>query len=273
MSIHPDTKRIAVVLIAALAICIWMANISFRVGALYAMLIISAGVSFYYLRRISRLSAAIFLLAVLITMWYAINADFNTGATATLAAVVIMIVAHEGGYTKDHAARTLYAIDANWTTDLPVAAGIGALYIGLISMVPSIAMTVPSPDMLSGWSDHSFYAMSIEYLTVVCILAPIGEEAVFRGIMLPAYVQILGGNPDRITGTTIGVAVVFSIAFSLYHWVAYGAAFMEGAFVGAFIFGMLMCGVAWYQKSIIGCILIHAMTNGWIVQRVFSFIQ
>jgi len=144
-TLHPDTKRIAVVLVAALAVCVWMAGISFRVGALYALLIIAAGVSFYYIRRISRLSAAILLLAITITLWYAINQDFEAGAIATLIAVAIMMLTHEAGFTKDGVTRTLYGIDENWETDLPVAGLIGVMYITLITLVPSISMTVPSP--------------------------------------------------------------------------------------------------------------------------------
>jgi membrane protease YdiL (CAAX protease family) len=271
--IHPDTKRIAVVLVAALAVCVWMAGISFRVGALYALLIIAAGVSFYYIRRISRLSAAILLPSLTITLWYAINQDFEAGAIAVLAVVAIMVVAHEAGFTKDGVTRTLYGIDENWETDLPVAGVIGILYITLITMVPSISMTVPSPDMLSGWTDHTFFATSTEYLIVVCVLAPISEEALFRGVLLPGYIEILGGSSSRITTATISIAITTSIAFSLFHWAAYGAEFMEGAFVGAFIFGLLMCAIAYWQKSIIGCILIHAMTNAWIVQEMFAVIQ
>ncbi len=273
MPLNPDTKRIVVVLAAALAVCVWMANISFRVGALYALMIIAAGMAYYYVRRISTLSAAILLIVLTVTLWYAINQDFTTGAIASLIAIVLMAASHEAGFTKDGATRTLYGIDENWETDLPVAAGIGILYIGLISLVPSISMTVPSPDTLSGWTDHTFFATSTEYLLVVCALAPVSEEAVFRGIMLPGYTEILGGSANKVTTATIGIAVASSIAFSLFHWTAYGAEFMEGAFVGAFIFGVLMCGVAYYQKSIIGCILIHAMTNAWIVQDMFAVIQ
>jgi membrane protease YdiL (CAAX protease family) len=250
-----------------------MAEISFRVGAIYALMIIAAGVSFYYIRRISNLSAAILLIVLTVTLWYAINQNFTTGAIASLLAIVIMAATHEAGFTKDSAERTLYAIDENWETDLSVAAGIGILYIGLISMVPSISMTVPSPDTLSGWTDHTFFATSAEYLVVVCILAPISEEAVFRGIMLPGYTEILGGSTRKATETMVGIAIASSIAFSLFHWTAYGAEFMEGAFVGAFIFGIMMCVVAYHQKSIIGCILIHAMTNAWIVQDMFAVVQ
>lgn len=272
-TLHPDTKRIAVVLVAALAVCIWMAEISFRVGAIYALMIIAAGVSYYYIRRISTLSAAILLIVLTVTLWYAINQNFTTGAVYTLLAIVIMAASHEAGFTKDGATRMLYGIDENWETDLPMAAGIGILYIALISMVPSISMTVPSPDTLSGWTDHTFFATSAEYLVVVCILAPISEEAVFRGIMLPGYTEILGGTAKKVTESTVGIAIASSIAFSLFHWTAYGAEFMEGAFVGAFIFGVMMCVVAYHQKSIIGCILIHAMTNAWIVQDMFAVVQ
>ena len=272
--IHPDTKRIAVVFVAALAVCAWMANISFRVGALYALLIIAAGISYYYIRRISTLSAAILLLAITGTLWWAINQDFATGAIASLTVVAAMAAAHEAGFTKDGATRTLYAIDENWETDLPAAGVIGFLYIGLITMVPSISMTVPSPDTLSGWTDHTFFATSTEYLIVVCVLAPIGEEGVFRGILLPTFSSIFGDDlKGMIGGGLVAAAILSSIAFSLFHWTAYGAEFMEGAFVGAFIFGILMCSVAYWQKSIIGCILIHAMTNAWIVQDMFAVIQ
>jgi membrane protease YdiL (CAAX protease family) len=272
--LHPDTKRIAVVLVAALAVCVWMAGVSFRVGALYALLLIVAGVSYYYIRRISNMTAGILLITLTVTLWWAINQDFTTGAIASGVAVVLMVAAHEGGFTRDGVTRTLYGIDENWETDLPTAGVIGLLYIALITMVPSISMTVPSPDMLSGWTDHTFFATSTEYLIVVCVLAPISEEGVFRGILFPAFSSMLGDDMrGMIGGGLVAAAIISSIAFSLFHWTAYGAEFMEGAFVGAFIFGLLMCAVAYWQKSIIGCILIHAMTNAWIVQEMFAVVQ
>jgi membrane protease YdiL (CAAX protease family) len=272
--LHPDTKRVAVLIVATLAVCIWMADISFRVGALYALLLVAAGTAYYYIRRISSLTAGILLLALTGTLWVAINMDFETGAIASIIIILSMIVAHEMGFTKNHATRTLYGIDENWEVDLPVSFGIGVAYIALISMVPSISMTVPSPDMLSGLADHTFYAMSAEYLIVVCLLAPVSEECAFRGILFPAFSQLFGDDLKGMIGVGLVLAAILSsIAFSLFHWSAYGAVFMEGAFVGAFIFGVLMCAVAYWQKSILGCILIHTMTNAWIVQDMFAVIQ
>ena len=135
----------------------------------------------------------------------------------------------------------LIGIDNNWIQDLLLGLGTGIFFIVLNVLNPAIAIGLPI--VIFGKE------------LVIGLLAPIGEEAVFRG-MIPAGLETF-----KIPNAA--VAVLSATAFMIFHLVAYGASLeaMNGSFIGAFLFGLLTFVLTKYSNSLLPAILTHSIFN------------
>ena len=87
---------------------------------------------------------------------------------------------------------------------------------------------------------------------VVGLVAPVVEEAVFRGVALPILMQRFGKF----------VALFLSaLVFAGFHWLVYGASLsVSGAFIGAGIFGIL-AGFLALRFGLLSSIVAHSLIN------------
>ncbi len=105
------------------------------------------------------------------------------------------------------------------------------------------------PDKLVGFVDNDYFGAknSLElvlFFITASIIAPIFEEIVFRGIFLTRISQKFG----------YGVGIfASSLLFGVLH--------MDGAIIGAFIFGVLLSIIYLKYKNILVNILIHGINN------------
>jgi membrane protease YdiL (CAAX protease family) len=93
---------------------------------------------------------------------------------------------------------------------------------------------------------------------VAVLVAPTCEELGFRGVLMallrsrvPFYIAVLA----------------VSITFAVYHVAAYGLG-MSAAYTGAFLFSVLACIVAKWRNSLVACMIMHAIFNGFILAKM-----
>jgi uncharacterized protein len=105
---------------------------------------------------------------------------------------------------------------------------------------------------LSQWEEQAFESMVANNLAAVistCVLAPVLEEALFRGILLRSFLA----QHDRWP------AIAFSALF-------FGAMHMNVyQFVLAFWLGLLLGWLFARSHSLIPCIALHGAVNSWVV--------
>jgi len=143
----------------------------------------------------------------------------------------------------------LFGIDENWTVDLILGLVVGFLFIGL-TKVTSVSMDAPAP--IYPLTSFAEQINTISTLIVIGFLAPIGEESLFRGIFL----WFSWANLKYFT-----IALVVSgIAFSAFHFTAYGAE-IPAAYFGAFLFAVTAGLLTFQTKSLLPAIVMHSVVN------------
>jgi membrane protease YdiL (CAAX protease family) len=145
----------------------------------------------------------------------------------------------------------MIGIDANWKRDALEGGAYGLAFIFINKLFPQFIIGVPH-EVLFGLGGLTL---------TVCVVAPILEEIGFRGILYPTAGKQFGDN-IAIIGT--------SLAFSLFHWAAYGLA-LTTAFVGAFFFGFVAAYIAKKQNSLMGVMVMHGIFNWWMINGTKMF--
>lgn len=146
-------------------------------------------------------------------------------------------------------------VDADWKQDALWGFGLGALVIMLNWLIPQFTIGFPTlPASTLG-----------EKVFIICILAPVAEEFLFRGILLGILRNFM---PNMVANTAQ------ASAFALYHMNAYAAAFSlqgivaaSGAFIAAGIFGMLAGGITLWRNSLLPGILLHMIFNAFLMTQ------
>jgi uncharacterized protein len=141
----------------------------------------------------------------------------------------------------------------------------------LVLLVPPVLLLVPGVMLLnsllisalenlfplSAWEEQAFSKMVSENLAAVistCILAPVLEEMLFRGVLLRSF----------LTQYPRWAAISFSALF-------FGAAHLNVyQFFLAFFLGLLLGWLFDRSRSLIPCIALHAAVNTWVVATSLS---
>jgi membrane protease YdiL (CAAX protease family) len=138
-------------------------------------------------------------------------------------------------------------------TLLPVLALVPGLVVMETTLLGWIEALVP----LSAWEQQAFEAMSADTpgsILMTCLLAPVLEEMLFRGVILRAFLQ----RYPR------GVAIVHSAAiFGLAHMNLY-------QFIGGLTMGLIAGWLYERTRSLWPCITLHAAYNSsltWLSLR------
>lgn len=135
--------------------------------------------------------------------------------------------------------RGFVLADGDWKEDIVYGVVMGFLFIAINLLIPEFRIGVPQAT-----------------LGLAVVLAPLAEELAFRS----AIQGIVNNNVPHFWAANI----IQATAFSLFHWQAYGMG-LQAAFVGAGIFGLVAGYVARERDSILPCIVMHSMFNGWIM--------
>ncbi len=100
--------------------------------------------------------------------------------------------------------------------------------------------------------DYDYERLTVGTFLDECVLAPLSEEAVFRGILLTALCGIFRKK--------LALIVVFSsLIFSAVHNVHF-----PPQQLGTFLFGAITCLVSLQARSLTTCIFLHAVSNSFI---------
>lgn len=136
----------------------------------------------------------------------------------------------------------------------------------ILLLVPPVALLIPALVLLAGelnnfllgifpisaWERQAFESMasgSVPAVTAVCLLAPVIEEMLFRGVFLRSF---LAQYPR---GMAIGAsALIFGVAhLNVYQ------------FAIAFVLGLIAGWLYERSRSLIPCIALHALYNTSVV--------
>lgn len=145
-------------------------------------------------------------------------------------------------------------ISKSWKSDLGLGLVVGVAFIFLNILAPAISIGLPN----LGLSVTETGA-----LIVVGILAPIIEEILFRGALLTLILP-------RLINNTFFNVIIAAAAFAVYHFTAYGASFASasGAFIGAFIFAIIVTLLVLWRKSLLPGIIVHSIFNIYLLSKL-----
>jgi membrane protease YdiL (CAAX protease family) len=142
-------------------------------------------------------------------------------------------------------------IKPTWRVSLAWGGAFGGLFMFMNMWAPSI-FNLPIPVTVEG-----------ARFLIVGIIAPIGEELAFRhGLYLMILRQRMG---------FLSAAVINSIIFALFHWVAYGSGEQTAAYVGAFSFSIIACWLTEKRGDIVAATLMHMAVNIFFLVKMFGF--
>lgn len=146
----------------------------------------------------------------------------------------------------------MIGVGQNWKRDILLGLLFGVIFIAA-NIFTGISIGLPSlPAQLVG-----------KY-GIVSVLAPIFEEAGFRGVLL----FLTGGFG------TFFIYAINIIAFALFHYAAYGAslAAMSASFIGAGLFAGFAVFTTLRYKSILPAIITHAIFNTFLLTKYFVLV-
>ena len=108
----------------------------------------------------------------------------------------------------------------------------------------------PAPDYILDLNNllqpESILGFILLVLAIV-VIAPIGEELLFRGFLQ----QILEQNWNDITRSILVTALVFAVIHMNVYW-----------FIQIYFLGILLGFLAWKTKSVIPSLILHSVNNG-----------
>lgn len=132
-----------------------------------------------------------------------------------------------------------------------VGIGAGIVFLILNSLIPLIGFNAIPVFAIN-------YQLVAQFLLVVGI-APIVEEVLFTYIFYNVLEKKLSSSIGAVAAIMVS-AVIVAIAFSAYHYSAYGAG-LVAAFVGAFAFRIFAVGIYEWRKDLIVPIAAHQFFN------------
>ena len=141
---------------------------------------------------------------------------------------------------------------SDWKKDVMIGLGVGGLFIIGNVLTPAITIGMPSLSLAIG---------DVSRFLVIGLLAPVAEESMFRGA--------LSGFLKGLKLGLLPIALITAAAFTVYHLTAYGASLaVAGAYLGAFIFGLLAFALVQWRKSLVPAMILHAIFNIYLLTKM-----
>lgn len=201
-------------------------------------------------KDVSRVFILIFV-GMIAALWVYTNFDKNAGMIYILMAIVALLIYNYSAQLFNHGKEMLIGIDDNIGTDILIGLGVGGAFVLLFEST-SITMGLPPIYPQATTSQLMNVAAAI---MIVGVLAPILEEALFRGAGLYIFNLML---------PLIPAILVVGVVFAGFHWISYGAA-LAAAFVGAFLFSTIACILTLKTKSLVPGVITHAIINIYLL--------
>lgn len=146
---------------------------------------------------------------------------------------------------------------SDWKIDIVIGVVIGITFIILNQISPAITIGFPGELLDASGTNKA--------LTVGGI-APILEEALFRGLFLGLLISF--GIGFFLS------ASIQAVGFTLFHITAYGLlSYSSGAYFGAMIFGLGMAYLVQWRKSILPAIIVHSIFNLYLVSKALVILN
>lgn len=159
----------------------------------------------------------------------------------------------------------LAGIDRNMGTDFIIGIVIGVVILIIGGVIPGIGV-IGIPDVPQSLSSDT------SKFIVVVLLASIFETFAFFDIVLSFFKDKIGKFLGMKVPFIIS-AVLASAVFSLFHLSAYSSFSLNtGAFLSAFIMGLVFSYERKFTNSNLPGIITHAILNFWIAFLSFSII-
>ena len=155
-------------------------------------------------------------------------------------------------YSRNYEYNNIEGIDSNYFTDSFIGIGFTTALIAFSSILPLVG-AIGIPYLPESIADN------LSRFAIICISAPIMEEAFFRIVVNNIFRNTLK-IPFLIS------SVVSAGLFSLFHLTAYGGSYAgaSGSFITAFIAGLIFVGLSRFSKSNIANIFAHFGFNLFI---------
>lgn len=201
-------------------------------------------------KDVSRVFILIFI-GMIAALWVYTNFDKNAGMIYLFMAIVALLIYNYSAQLFNHGKEMLIGIDDNIGTDILIGLGVGGAFILLFEST-SITMGLPPIYPQATTSQLMNVAAAI---MIVGVLAPILEEALFRGAGLYIFDLMM---------PLIPAIIVVGVIFAGFHWVAYGV-FLSAAFIGAFLFSSVACILTLKTKSLVSAVIVHSVINIYLL--------
>lgn len=211
-----------------------------------------------------KLSIALLLIGLVVSFFIAFNgADTNVKismmAYAVVSAVLIVIITGAKGLEFSLVGDALGG-------DILKGFLVGGAFIVLNQMNSAFSLGAPA----------ALLSLEAAFLVAaIVIVAPIVEEFLFRGLLYPFLYNSLGENNWVAMPLT-------GIIFAVFHFTVYGGflalKYSPGLFVGAFMFGTVMCYFVQQTHGISRIttletpIVAHAVFNAYLLNQTVHFL-
>jgi membrane protease YdiL (CAAX protease family) len=204
------------------------------------------------------------LIFILIFMgWVVVNVDYDVGFLfLALAWISVLLLFIWNKIPKKKPDRKLFSFDENWIVDGIIGIIIGLVALFVMGLLPGLSLLVPQAPQAGAFPEA--LATIGQYITVGFV-APLVEETFFRVFIFAFFWSVLGWSFWVSNLSTAGL-------FSLFHINAYAQSLAlnpilaaSGAFVAAFVFGLLFQYSTKLTGSVSTAIATHSTINFGIV--------
>jgi membrane protease YdiL (CAAX protease family) len=158
--------------------------------------------------------------------------------------------------------------DLRWSLAVVFVGAVGVTIVGVtvVAVLLSSGGHLPAPsgeeiDLLGIGAWHVRLPLLVEIAFLAVVAAPVAEELVYRGVLLPPLITRLG---------TVPAIVIDAIVFGFLHVVPYehgGLAPME-------VLGGLFMSIAFVRRrSLIAPIVVHAAGNAYLALAALAYVK
>ena len=213
------------------------------------------------------------IVALLLTAFYLgfilVNVNYLGGVIfMALDIFSLFVILNWEKIPKKEPNRGYFAFEKDWILDLFIGAIIGVVVYATIKVIPGLSLVAPTTPSSAFSAFPKTFATIGQWLNDVGG-APMVEEVAFRSILFGILYSVIGLS-------FFISAISSSVIFSLYHINRYAGEIAlnpilsnQGAFVTAFLVGLLFCYVNKWRGSVTTSMGAHAMFNTIIIGSGF----
>jgi membrane protease YdiL (CAAX protease family) len=143
-------------------------------------------------------------------------------------------------------------IGPQWQKNIFLGLVAGGGFVILHTWQPSI-IRIGYPQVAEG----VVFGIISARLLIAGFLAPLGEEIAFRQGL---FKWVLRGRFGFLPA-----AIIVSVFFTFAHWAAYGLGSASAAYMGAFVFSMVVCYLTENTGDCLAAITMHSVVNCFLV--------